>query len=113
MRTTDAIVIGCPKCGARNRIALERAADRPVCGRCRAPLPGAGDVVALDDASFERFVAGTSLPVLVDFWAPWCGPCRSFSPIIEEFARKAAGRAAVAKLNVDENPETAARFLVQ
>lgn len=114
------MIATCTRCQARNRID-ERAAStqQPVCGRCGAPLEFAsrGDSAngskprLLTDASFEREVLGAGpRPILVDCWAPWCGPCRMIAPVLDELAAEANGRYAIAKLNVDENPQTSGRF---
>jgi len=87
---------------------------RPVCGRCKTPLPvGDGKPLRVTDATFAAEVERAALPVVVDMWAPWCGPCRLIGPVIEDLAAEMAGRVKFAKLNVDENPATAARFGVR
>ncbi|HYR96813.1 MAG TPA: thioredoxin TrxC [Candidatus Binatus sp.] len=102
----------CPACGATNRVPPEKLARglRPVCGRCKAPLAVDGRPVTVTDATFAAEVERSPLPVLVDAWAPWCAPCRMIGPVVDELAAEMAGRVRVAKLNVDENPATAARF---
>lgn len=98
-------ILRCAACGKSNRIRpSERGA--PHCGACGAALPW---IVTATDATFE-IEARAAVPVLVDLWAPWCGPCRFVSPIVERLAREFAGRLKVAKVNVDENPATATRF---
>src|SRR5437016_6083255 len=107
-------VIRCPSCGALSRVPQEKV-DRglvPVCERCKTPLPVHQGPVTVTDATFSAEVERSPLPVLVDMWAPWCGPCRMVGPVIDELASEMAGRVRVAKLNVDENPQTAARFNV-
>ena len=117
------VVVACPKCGAKNRVNEKTAARRqPVCGRCGAPLKGAARgasakgnrPLVVTDATFEREVlqAG-SMPVLLDCWAPWCGPCQMIAPMLDQLAAEAGGQYLVAKLNVDENQRTAAQFRVQ
>jgi thioredoxin 2 len=105
-------ILTCPSCGAANRVPL--AARQPgksaVCGRCRTPLTGTVRPLVATDATFAADVEGSPLPVLLDFWAPWCGPCHMLAPTIDQLAVELAGRVRVMKLNVDENPATAARF---
>jgi thioredoxin 2 len=111
----DADVIRCPNCGAANRVPREKIAMglQPVCGRCKKPLNGASIPVTVTDATFSAEVEASALPVLLDLWAPWCGPCRVIAPVMEQLASEMAGRVRVAKMNVDENPVTASRFSVR
>jgi thioredoxin 2 len=111
----DALLIGCASCGAKNRVPQSKLGQgrKPVCGRCGAALPAAFEPIAVSDATFSSEVEGSTLPVLVDAWAPWCGPCRAVAPVVQELAAELAGRVRVAKLNVDENPVTSSRFRIQ
>ena len=108
-------LIRCPSCGATNRVPQDKVEGglQAVCGRCKTPLPTDHKPVTVTDATFAAEVERSPLPVLVDAWAPWCAPCRMIAPVVEELAAELAGRVRVAKLNVDENPATAARFGIQ
>jgi thioredoxin 2 len=99
----------CPGCGSKNRIPKTRLGDGPSCGQCGQDLLD-GQPIALGDSNFEKVTAGTDLPVVVDFWAPWCGPCRSMAPQFEQAAKSLRGRALLIKINSDDNPRAAARF---
>lgn len=103
--------VACPFCGKLNRVNLARAAERPVCGECAKPLLLDRPLKATD-SSFDRIVADSEVPVLVDFYADWCGPCKTMAPILDEVARAWMGRALVLKLDTDRNPNTAARFQI-
>jgi len=101
--------VACPHCAATNRVPLPRLGDDPVCGRCGKALLD-GRPVELGDATFDKIVAATDLPVVVDFWAPWCGPCQQMSPQFASAAAALKGKALLVKVNSDDNPHTAARF---
>ena len=119
-------IVTCRQCGTKNRVE-ERAAEvrRPVCGKCGAALDaaaagaGGGEVDTsrprtVTDATFKQEVlAAGKLPVLVDCWAEWCGPCRIIAPVLDQLAAESGGRYLIAKLNVDENPRTSAEFRIQ
>jgi thioredoxin 2 len=108
---TDTLLIRCPACGASNRVPLAKIAEglQPVCGQCKAPLP-VDKPLDVTEATFATEVEQSPLPVLLDVWAAWCGPCRTIAPMIDALAKQLVGRVRFAKLNVDENPATASRL---
>lgn len=107
--TTSARIVQCRQCGKKNRVPAV-AEGKPQCGNCHAPLPWIADA---SDDDFTDVVEQASLPVLVDLWAPWCGPCRMVSPELEKVAGDRAGTVKLVKVNVDESPKLAERFAVQ
>lgn len=111
----DTEMIRCPACGVTNRVPREKLEQglEPVCGRCKSPLLESGKPIVVTDASFAAEVERSPLPVLVDMWAPWCGPCRMVAPVVEQLAAETGGRLRVAKMNIDENPVTAQRFNIR
>ena len=104
--------IACAHCNAINRISETRFGDNPKCGRCKQPL-FTGKPVTLTDASFSAHIERSSIPVVVDFWAPWCAPCKMMAPHFERAAGNLESNVRLAKLNTDENPDVAGRFNIR
>ncbi|MGE5246179.1 MAG: thioredoxin [Betaproteobacteria bacterium] len=105
------LVVACPACGQQNRLAYGRLEAPVRCGHCKQELKAPATPVEVPDAaSFDRAVAGASLPLVVDYWAPWCGPCRMVAPELEKVAARQAGRLIVLKVNTDVLPELGERF---
>ncbi|MBN2031894.1 MAG: thioredoxin [Deltaproteobacteria bacterium] len=112
----EIIIIQCTRCLTKNRVPAGRLNDHPLCGKCGAPLPGISSPaypIDVTDQSFEEEVLSFVGPVLMDCWAPWCAPCRTVAPVLDQLAAEYTGRIKVAKLNVDENPMIASRYLIQ
>ena len=105
------VVLTCPSCGQKNRIPYERL-DQPVrCGRCKETLgPPDGPIEVKSSADFDHLIARSPLPVVVDYWAPWCGPCRMVAPEFQKVAARQAGRVIVVKVNTDELTDLGERF---
>lgn len=99
----------CPRCGTTNRLPAQRIDEAPDCGRCGRPLL-AGRPLTLTDADFDAVVGATRRPVLVDFWAPWCGPCRTMAPAFEQAAQQLDGQALLVKVDSDDNPALSQRY---
>jgi thioredoxin 2 len=103
----------CSACGQTNRVPAKHLADRGRCGACKAALEPLAEPLDADRAMFDEVVANAKVPVFVDFWATWCGPCRMVAPEVKKLAARLAGSAVVLKIDTDRVPDVAGRFLVQ
>jgi thioredoxin 2 len=110
--TSKRATVACPFCATLNRVDLARIADGPRCGNCRRPIL-LDRPIAVTDETFERVVTDTEVPVVVDCYADWCGPCRIMAPALDDFARERQGAVLVTKLDTDRNPATAQRFEIR
>jgi len=105
------VIVECAACGKKNRLAYERLGDSVQCGQCKQPLRAPGEPIEVhQSADFDRLIAQSSLPVVVDYWAPWCGPCRMVAPELQKVAARQAGQAIVVKVNTDELSDLGQRF---
>lgn len=109
---SDPVHIVCAACGATNRVPPARLAEEPKCGKCHSALLD-GSPVELTDQTFDTFVQRNDLPVVVDFWADWCGPCKMMAPVFAQAAREQRTRLRFAKLDTDANPTVAQRYAIR
>jgi thioredoxin 2 len=110
---TESIVRACAACGAKNRTPVNHLADTGRCGACKADLPPLAEPLEVDPTLFDAVIEGAAVPVLVDFWATWCPPCRMAAPHVKKLAQEMAGRAVVLKVDTDQHPDLATRFEVR
>jgi len=109
---TESLIIACVNCNKLNRVPENRLLDGGKCGSCKSPL-FSGHPVPLTQSSFETHVVKSDIPVLVDFWAPWCGPCKMMAPVFEEAAQSLEPKVRVAKVNTEEEQMLAARYNIR
>lgn len=109
---SEKIYLVCPSCQAKNRIPADRIGNRPKCGQCKSAL-FAETPFDLNEATLNKHLYGDGIPLLVDFWAPWCGPCRMMAPMFAEASQKLSPRVRFAKLNTEENPASGQRFNIK
>src|SRR6267378_2240419 len=108
------LIVACANCGQKNRLAYERLGDEVRCGKCKQTLKAPGEPIEIHQtADFDRLVSRSSLPVVVDYWAPWCGPCRMVAPELQKVAARQAGQLIVVKVNTDELSDLGERFRIR
>ncbi|MGD0624490.1 MAG: thioredoxin domain-containing protein [Thermodesulfobacteriota bacterium] len=111
---SESVIVPCAQCGTKNRLPKDRWGERAVCGKCRTPLPSSAPfpdhAVEVSDWTFQKEVLDFPGPVLLEFFAPWCGHCQKLSPVLDELTSEYAGRVKIAKLNVDQNTRTTSEY---
>lgn len=107
------IIRACEQCGQRNRVPAKHLTDAGRCGKCKAPLPRVDSPLDVDAQQFDEIVQSAKVPVVADFWADWCGPCRIAAPEVERTAKEMAGKAVVIKVDTERFPEVAGRFNIR
>ena len=110
--TKRPVIVPCASCGTLNRVDVARTEAVPKCGTCHSSIVLDSPIV-LSDATFDKVIAGSALPVIVDFYADWCGPCKMMAPIFAELAKRQRGQVLVAKVDTDRNPEISGRFAIR
>jgi len=105
------LIVACASCGRKNRLSYARLGDAVQCGECKQPIKPLAEPIELrSSADFDRLIANSSVPVVVDYWAPWCGPCRMVAPELQKVAARQAGQALVVKVNTDELSDLGQRY---
>ena len=111
---THGLILTCPSCGAKNRMTFDHIGKQHRCAKCKTDLSQPDGPVEVDSAAmFDELVAAAAVPVVVDYWAPWCGPCRYVAPELEKVAKRRSGELLVVKVNTDEVPELQARYQIR
>lgn len=110
--TSPSLHVACPHCRKTNRVPSDKLVDDPVCGACGLALLD-GTAIELNDETFDQVAGRTEIPLVVDFWAPWCGPCRTMAPQFDQAAKTLKGRALLAKVNSDDSPRLSQRFAIR